>query len=291
MSVASIALENLNLAIDENQLFTIPNITVNKGGQIIAISDGATEDNITIQTIALLTDTDNVLNGVSTVLGHLEPQVSEIATQINTLEGQTNTLIANVDILLTQVETLIDQITIASTGSTAIVSFYDVPLAVAAMANLNVEGGVSYLKRRQKLSFTNVTLPAGIYIVNHNFSISNVLVNGISTEFNDSTRFLLTYAFCDVTNGGNICSAVNACSGHDALAICHASSMCFQLSAQTEVNIGMAFDVDPIDTSTWNDVTYSFVTFQVQMYPKLTAGGSPNDQYLNDNIIQVIRIA
>jgi hypothetical protein len=287
MSVSSIGLELLNLNIDENKLFILPNIKVNKGGQIIEIDDAGSSDNVSVQTASLLQDTENVLNGVAKVLGNLDPQVSEIATQINTLEEQVDALVGAGINLVANIQTLIDNITIASAGSVPIIAEYNYLDTVDAMKVLNFDAGIAYLKRRQKLSFTNVTLSAGIYVVNHNLVLSSTIVNGISTQYNDSTRFLLTYAFVDVTNGDNICSALNCCSGHDAVDIIHASAMCFELAAETEVNIGFMFDVDDVDTPTWNDITYTFSDAQPVMYPNLI--NSQNS--VNDWIIQLIRIA
>jgi hypothetical protein len=63
--------------------------------------------------------------------------------------------------------------------------------------------------------------------------------------------------------------------------------MCFELAAETEVNIGFMFDVDAVDTPTWNDITFSFSDAQPVLYPILIN----SDNRVNDWIIQLIRIA
>jgi hypothetical protein len=282
MSVVSFKLENLNLNVDEDYLFTLPSITINNGGQIISITESDIEDNVEIQTAAILSECASIEAKLTPNLETLQEQTTEIEDQIIDLKSNVNTLLSNIDIQIDLVNTLIEDINIATTGFEIYLDNLDTIAMSTLLSSINTE---NYWNRRQKIPLLNITLDAGIYVYTSNWNSQYTIetLGGVQTQTNTDTRYKLSYAYVDVVGGGNICSSLCHSSGHNGLNITHSSAMCFELTETTACSFGIMCDIACLSFTGVNDLVFIFLQGQTQQYPKALS--------INQNIGQVVRIA
>ena len=282
MSVVSFKLENLNLNIDEDYLYTLPSVTINNGGQIISITEEDIEDNVEIQTAAVLSECADIEANLTPNLETLSSQTTEIFTEILELQALINDLLSNIDAEIILVNQLIADINIASTGFEIVLTDFNSVDIGNTLVALN---GTNYWKRRQKVALLNITLDAGIYVytTNWNSQYDIETIGGVTTQTPNDTRYKLSYAYVDTSTGTNICSALCHSSGHNGLNITHSSSMCFELTASTACSFGIMFDIASTNFTGELDLIYKFLSAQTQQYP-LTI-------LVNNQIAQVVKIA
>jgi hypothetical protein len=282
MSVASFGLESLNLDIDEDFLYSIPNIQLNKGGQIINIVQGDIENNVSVETAVVLQECTDVITPLEVALNNLSDQVGEIAIETNSLENGVATLTANVTTLVDNINTLITEIDAQAGGAEVIVN----NITGVTMNTLigQISGIYGYWERRRKIPIHTQSLSAGVYIANFNWIIqSSDILDG--QDVNTDTRYKITMAYAENSSTGDyLATSINNCSGHNGLNISHSSSFCFDLTTDTSVQFGIWYD---IACTTYTDGTALIYGFndddqQTQMYPLLNN--------INTEVLQVIKL-
>lgn len=174
MSIASLNLQMINLDIDETKSWASPNITINSGGQIIAIADGGGtgDDTIAVQDLAAITDE---LAECSDIIETDNAAIDTIQTDITA----TALIISNttdlITVLTNNINTLIENEALNIYGSQLIVNLN----AAEVMAYIFLKSGTNYLTQRAFYElYSNAQLPAGTYLLNINFGLSLDTDNG-----------------------------------------------------------------------------------------------------------------
>lgn len=277
MSVASLGLESLNLDIDEDFLYSIPTIQLNKGGQIITITEGDVDNNIAIQTAVVLQECETIIDPLVVVVNNLAAQTSEIIDETKSLQSGVTSLTANVNTLVANINTLIAEINATNSVYEVKVNNYN----VASINNvLSEEFSTTDMPRRRLIPLRTISLEAGVYAANFNWIAESIAVG--TAPLNTDTRYKITYAYAADSDGNVLASSINNCSGHNGLNISHSSSFCFDLTATTTITFGIWYDIACTTYTSGTGLLYFFNSQQAQMYPYISN--------INTEILQVIKI-
>ena len=270
MSVHSYKLQNLSLDVDETLMYIIPDISVNDGGQITAITQGTINEDI---------ESASVLAEVATLLDYNQGVIDTYILKEAVIQTSLDTLTAQIDALNTEISTMTTNITAlqedAVIDATGFIEIFNNKDHDWANELCNTQFGAESLKRRQDLVLFNQSLTAGKYMCCFNFAMNSV--NG-----NDDTRYKIMYIYIK-SNDDIIGNTISNCSGHSALTMVNSTQYSFEITSTKTISITFNYDVACTSFVGPDDLIYNFNTNQDEMYPFLSG--------INSNIIQIFKVS
>tara|TARA_R110002167_G_scaffold99886_7_gene261273 strand:- start:10246 stop:11058 length:813 start_codon:yes stop_codon:yes gene_type:complete len=270
MSVQSYDLEQIYVDVDESLMYVIPDITVNKGGQITAITQGAINEDI--ESASVLAIIKPILDENQNVINSYILKEAVIQSSLDTLTAQITALNDEISTMTTNITALQDDAVIDATGFIEIFNNKD---HTWANELCNTQFGAESLKRRQDLVLFNQSLTAGKYMCCFNFAMNSV--NG-----NDDTRYKMMYIYIK-SNDDIIGNTISNCSGHNAATMVNSTQYSFEITSTKTISITFNYDVACTSFTAQSDLIYNFNTNQDEMYPFLSG--------INSNIIQIFKVS
>ena len=270
MSVKSYKLENLSIDVDESLMYIIPDISLNQGGQITAITQGTINEDI--ESASVLAEIDPLLDYNQGVIDTYILKEAVIQTSLDTLTAQISALATDIATMTTNITTLQEDAIIDATG---FVEIFNNKNHDWANNECNTQFGTESIQRRQDLVLFNQSLDAGKYICCFNFAMNSV-------DGNDDTRYKIMYIYIK-SNDDIIGNTISNCSGHNALTMVNSTQYSFEITSTKTISITFNYDVACTSFTAKSDLVYNFNTNQDQMYPFLSG--------INDNIIQIFKVS